>query len=141
MVPFVIHLKERSISMTHEEKSNAWVSVLQPLIENGLDGLGEMLSAAVNFAMDLERERHLGAAAYERTPSRRGHANGFKPKGLHTRVGELLLRIPQVRDSPGPFRPSALERGRLRIFICRSGGGCGWRVSSPMRNPSCASYR
>ena len=44
--------------MTHEEKSNAWVSVLQPLVENGSDGLGEMLSAAVNFAMELERERH-----------------------------------------------------------------------------------
>ena len=41
--------------MTHEEKSNAWVSVLQPLVENGSDGLGEMLSAVVNFAMELER--------------------------------------------------------------------------------------
>jgi putative transposase len=98
--------------MTHEEKSSGLMAVLQPLIENGFDGLGDMLAVAVNFAMELERERHLGAAPYERTPSRTGTANGFKRKNLHTRIGDLPLRIPQVRDSAEPFYPSALERGQ-----------------------------
>ena len=31
--------------------------VLQSFVEDGFDGLGEMLSVAVNFAMELERER------------------------------------------------------------------------------------
>jgi hypothetical protein len=32
--------------MTHEEKNNAWVSLLQPLIENGFDGLGKAIFRA-----------------------------------------------------------------------------------------------
>lgn len=98
--------------MTHEEKSNALTAVLQPLIENGFDGLGDMMAVAVNFAMELEREKHLGATSYERTPVRSGYANGFKPKTMKTRVGELALKVPQVRESAEAFYPSALERGQ-----------------------------
>lgn len=43
----------------------------------------------MNAAMKLERERHLGAAPWQRSPARVGHANGFKDKTLKTRVGEL----------------------------------------------------
>jgi len=50
------------------------------------------------------------AKPYERTAERLGHANGFKPKTLATRVGEVELRVPQVRDGVS-FYPSALERG------------------------------
>src|SRR4029078_7221054 len=41
---------------------------------------------------------------------RLGHANGFKPKVLATRVGEIELRVPQVRDGID-FYPSALQKG------------------------------
>lgn len=98
--------------MTHEEKSSGLMAVLQPLIENGFDGLGDMLAVAVNFAMERERERHLGAASHERTPVRTGYANGFKPRTMQTRVGELALKVPQVRASAEPFYLSALERGQ-----------------------------
>jgi putative transposase len=59
--------------------------------------------------MLLERQRFLNAEPYERTLQRRDYANGFKPKQLRTRVGDLDLRVPQVRSSQ--FYPSALERG------------------------------
>ncbi len=59
--------------------------------------------------MLFERERFLQAAPYERTPERPDYSNGFKPKRLPTRLGELDLRIPQVRNSD--FYPQALERG------------------------------
>src|SRR5687767_1077215 len=59
--------------------------------------------------MLLERQQFLNAEPYERTPQRRDYANGFKAKRLQTRVGELDLRVPQVRSSE--FYPSALERG------------------------------
>jgi transposase-like protein len=46
---------------------------------------------------------------------RQGFANGFKPKTIRTRVGEVPLRIPQTRgyhDEDGrPFYPKSLERG------------------------------
>jgi putative transposase len=83
--------------------------VLELLTQSGLDGLSDALRVLLNAAMLLERERFLGAAAYERTPDRRGSANGFKPKTLSTRVGQLELQIPQVRE--GGFYPSSLERG------------------------------
>lgn len=77
--------------------------------ENGMDGIGSAIQILINQAMTIERDRHLNAQAYERTESRTGYANGFKPKTLKTRLGSLKLSIPQVRD--GDFYPSFLERG------------------------------
>ena len=71
-----------------------------------------ILEKLFNVAMQLERSEFLGAEAYERTESRRGYRNGFKGKGIQTRVGELRLQIPQVRGLG--FYPKSLERG------CRS---------------------
>jgi len=98
--------------MTHDEKGTAMEAVLQPVFERGFDGIGEVLSAVLNFAMLIEREKALGAQPYERTAERGGHANGFKPRTLKTRVGELSLRVPQVRGTETPFYPSLLERGQ-----------------------------
>jgi transposase len=53
--------------------------------------------------------RHLGAGSYERTPGRRGQANGYKPKTVATRMGKVTMGIPQVRDCD--FYPSSLEKG------------------------------
>jgi transposase-like protein len=63
-----------------------------------------------NEAMKLERSAVLCARPYERTPLRRGQANGFKPKTVETRLGPLELRVPQTRGVP--FYPTALERGQ-----------------------------
>jgi transposase-like protein len=84
--------------------------VLELLTEQGTDGLAEALRILLDAAMLFERERFLQAAPYERTPQRRDYANGFKPKRLRTRLGDLDLRVPQVRSSE--FYPSALERRR-----------------------------
>lgn len=59
--------------------------------------------------MQAERQQHLGAEPYQHTPERRGQANGFKPKTVKTRVGEITFAVPQVRE--GGFYPQALERG------------------------------
>jgi putative transposase len=83
--------------------------VLELLSEQGPDGFLEAMRILLNAAMLFERERFLNAAPYERTPQRRDYANGFKPKSLRTRLGELDLRVPQVRNSD--FYPQALERG------------------------------
>jgi putative transposase len=83
--------------------------VLELLNEQGSDGFSEALRLLLNLAMLFEREHFLQAAPYERTPERRDYANGFKAKRLRTRLGDLDLRIPQVRSAD--FYPSALERG------------------------------
>ena len=76
------------------------------------EGLPDAIAMLINHAMLVERQHHLGAAAYQRSESRQGHANGFKERELNTRMGSLALRIPQVRDCEDPFFPSALERGQ-----------------------------
>ena len=85
---------------------------MEVLIQEGTDGFRSVLEALLNETMKIDRERHLNASPYQRSEERRGQANGFKPKTLSTRLGELQLEIPQVRDSS--FYPQSLEKG------CRS---------------------
>jgi len=79
------------------------------LLEHGLDGAGEALRILVNEAAKIERSQFLGAAPYERTENRRDYANGFKPKTMLTRLGEVTFQVPQVRSAD--FYPSVLEKG------------------------------
>ena len=79
------------------------------LLNNGLDGAGEALRILVNEASRIERKLFLNAQPHERTVERSDYANGFKPKTMMTRVGELTFEVPQVRG--GGFYPSALEKG------------------------------
>jgi len=95
--------------MTHLAESNVVNEVVQVLAERGFDGLAEVLEVVLNEAMKIERSQALGARPFERTPQRRGQANGFKPKTVLSRLGKLRLAVPQTRDVP--FYPSALERG------------------------------
>jgi putative transposase len=82
---------------------------LKQLTEQGLDGLPDLIRVMVNEAMQIERENFLGAKPYERSMERQGHANGYKPKTVKTRVGEVTFEIPQVRE--GGFYPRSLEKG------------------------------
>lgn len=81
----------------------------EELAKLGLEGLPDLVRFLVNEAMRIERENYLRAKPYERSEERRGYANGFKPKTVKTRLGELTFEIPQVRE--GGFYPSALEKG------------------------------
>jgi len=95
--------------MTREVPSTVIDDIVQILAEQGFDGLAEAVTVVLNEAMKIERTHALGAQPYQRTPARRGQANGFKPKTVLSRLGKLELAVPQVRDSS--FYPSALERG------------------------------
>jgi hypothetical protein len=95
--------------MTHQTESKPFEKMIQVLDEYGFEGLAHALEILFNEAMKIERSAVLGAQPYERTNERRGHANGFKPKRLATRVGPLQLEIPQTRGVK--FYPQSLERG------------------------------
>lgn len=95
--------------MTRDDESTPYRSVLQLLTEEGFDGFASALEILLNEAMKLERTAVLQAAPYERTPERRGHANGFKSKTVLSRLGKLRLAMPQTRGIE--FYPLALERG------------------------------
>jgi len=82
------------------------------LLDNGLDGAAEALRIMVNEASKIERSQYIQAFPHERTAQRVDYANGFKPKTMLTRMGEVTFEVPQARS--GGFYPSALEKG------CRS---------------------
>ena len=88
----------------------SWGDLLELLGEHGFDGMAQAMQLLMNEAMKLERCAVLGARPYERTPRRRGQANGFKDKRMQTRLGPLDLRVPQTRNVE--FYPTALERGQ-----------------------------
>lgn len=95
--------------MAHEIQSTLLEELVQLLSQHGFDGMAEAIEILMNEAMKLERAEALGAAPYQRTETRRGYANGFKPKTVDSRLGRLRLQVPQTRDAE--FYPSALERG------------------------------
>ena len=95
--------------MTRPDDCSVIQEVVKLLADDGFDGLGEAIRRIINEAMRLERQNYLGVGPYERSEERRGYANGYKPKTVHTRIGALDLDVPQVRDSS--FYPSSLEKG------------------------------
>ena len=91
--------------MTHQND----YTFTEDLVEKGLEAVPEMMRVLINQAMQVERSKYLQADEYERTEERKGHANGYKPKTVRTRMGEITFSVPQVRE--GGFYPSALEKG------------------------------
>jgi len=74
---------------------------LEQLTTSGLDALPALFQVLLNSAMQIERQKHRGAAPHERTEERNGHANGFKDKTLATRLGQITVAVPQVRQVNG----------------------------------------
>lgn len=95
--------------MTYREDFTLPAELLEQVQEQGLDVLPELIRVILNTAMQAERSEHLSAGPYQHTQERRGYANGFKPKTMRTRVGEITFAVPQVRE--GGFYPQALEKG------------------------------
>ncbi len=95
--------------MAHSTQDTQFGELLELVTEKGLDGISEPAAILLNLAMRLEREQYLQAGAYERSADRVDYANGFKSRSIKTRIGELSLQIPQVRN--GGFYPQSLEKG------------------------------
>ena len=73
------------------------------------DGLKFLLERLLNETMQSEVAAHVKAGVHERSEERRGHRNGYKPRTLKTRVGELELSVPQVRACE-PYHPSMFAK-------------------------------
>ena len=95
--------------MTYQGDFTLPTELLEQIAAHGFDKLPELIRVVVNAAMQAERQQYLGAAPYQRTPERQDQANGYKPKTVKTRMGEITFDVPQVRK--GDFYPEALEKG------------------------------
>ena len=74
----------------------------------GEDFLRDLVQRTVQQVLEAEMTSFLGAESYQRNDVRRGWRNGYKPRTLKTRVGELELMVPKDRD--GQFQTELFER-------------------------------
>jgi transposase-like protein len=99
-----------------ERQDTTVEALMEHLIEHGPNDMATVFARAFELAMQIERERFLGAGRYERTPGRQGYANGYKPKRIDTPAGTVSVRVPKTADHDGqPFYPQSLERGRRSV--------------------------
>jgi transposase-like protein len=96
--------------MTQQKEDTVIRTVLEIINTGGMENLGEAISILINEAMKAERSSVLNAQPWQRTDRRTGYANGFKDKSVASKLGKLLLNVPQVRGDV-EFYPSALEKG------------------------------
>lgn len=94
--------------MAAESDIDGILSGLQGLFSDPA-ALRRVLELVIDVGMREEAAQHLGAGPHERIDERRGHRNGYKPRTLATRVGELSLSVPQVRGCE-PYHPSMFNR-------------------------------
>ena len=88
-------------------------AIMDYLIANGAAGMARVFGQLFELAMQIEREQHLKATHYERTPERLGYANGYKPKRIDTPAGTLTIQVPKTAGhGDDPFYPQSLERGQ-----------------------------
>src|ERR1017187_10703885 len=73
----------------------------------GEDFVRQLVQRTVQQVLEAEMTSFLGAETYERNDERRGWRNGYKPRILKTRVGELELMVPKDRD--GEFQTELFD--------------------------------
>src|SRR5205809_7678376 len=71
------------------------------------DWMREAVAFLADALMEAEVEGICGAGYRERSPERANRRNGYREGSFKTRVGELELAIPKLRQ--GSYFPSFLE--------------------------------
>ena len=68
----------------------------------------KLMEGIINQVLDAQMTEHLGVEVYERSDDRNGYRNGYRIRRLSTRIGHLILRVPQTRD--GSFSTDIFKR-------------------------------
>ncbi|MGE5483842.1 MAG: IS256 family transposase [Ignavibacteriales bacterium] len=91
------------------------LSLLEAIRKAGIEGDVDFLKEAVQMVaqalIEMEAAEKIGAGRYERTSARVTHRNGSRLRPWVTRVGEVTLKIPKLRQ--GSFFPNLLEPRRM----------------------------
>src|SRR4051794_19447976 len=86
---------------------------LSELLEKAGDGdfLRSVAEAVLQLLMEADVDGLIGDGRYERSGERTTWRNGFRDRGLDTRLGKLQLRIPKLRQ--GSYFPPFLEARKM----------------------------
>ena len=92
------------------QNGTATQEIMELLTQTGVsENMANCVQMLINESMKMERTAYLQASPYERNAERIDYANGYKPKTLQTRIGEVELTVPQTRN--GGFYPSVIQKG------------------------------
>jgi putative transposase len=73
--------------------------ILQEALDKDGDFLKEILGRILQQLMEEERDQQVGVLSHQRdNHKRKANRNGYKPRSFNTRVGNLLLAKPQIRE-------------------------------------------
>ena len=90
--------------------------IIQINEEGVREHLGEIVRGTVqetlNALLNEEADRLCNAKRYERTEARKDTRAGYYPRALHTKAGEVELKVPKLRTLP--FETAIIERYRRR---------------------------
>ena len=75
------------------------------------DFLRAVAEAVLQILMESDVEGLIGAGRHERSPERLNWRNGYRDRTLDTRLGQLQLRVPKLRQ--GSYFPPFLEPRRM----------------------------
>lgn len=94
--------------------TDATMALMECLSKFGLkiedDWIRQGVRILIQGVIEAEVTRQIGARPYERNPERVTQRNGYRERLYETRVGEVSLQVPKLRE--GSFFPSFLEPRR-----------------------------
>jgi transposase-like protein len=90
----------------HHRRTDA--ELVQGILLDDPGFLKEIVERVLQEMLEAEMTEHVGAAPYERSATRTGQRNGYKPRTLRSRVGTLNLLVPQDRE--GTFSTRLFSR-------------------------------
>jgi putative transposase len=74
-------------------------AILQEALSKDGDFLKEVVRRIIQELMEEERDQQVGVLSHQRdNTKRKANRNGYKPRSFNTRVGNLLLAKPQIRE-------------------------------------------
>jgi putative transposase len=94
--------------MTQRKDSATPGADWKEILGSGPDGLRQLVQQVVQEVLEAEMDETLSAQKSERTSERTGYRSGYYTRTFVTRVGKLVLRVPQ--DRQGRFRTEVFER-------------------------------
>jgi putative transposase len=102
---FLLTTKRRIMMAKYDIKLNS-EEVVGLLAEN--DKFSTLVESIINQVLEAQMTEHIGVEYYQHSDNRSGYRNGYRLRKIATRVGKLVLRVPQTRD--GSFSTDLFRR-------------------------------
>jgi putative transposase len=101
-------MKGKTMTSKSAKKVTLDVAQMKSVLMEQKEFLAPVVQEAVQAILELEMEECLQAGKYERTDQRVGYRSGYYRRRLITRVGTIVLRVPQ--DRAGHFSTQVFEQ-------------------------------